>query len=203
MPLPSHLSRTCSHPNYKSRSRKQRSGLKLPTEILLQITSHLPKTAWLSLRLISHSLYAFSSNLPLITDLWYGQYSEDLYIFEKVCNHPFLGSHVTTILYDITRFEDFSMEELCEHWPRVPRRAREHRRQKSGEWIEGHPGLWQYSKLVEESKAESFDGKQTLVDGLRKLPNVKTIRLIFAFQKRLFTTDKEHMSPLRRYSDAE
>jgi hypothetical protein len=58
-------------------------------------------------------------------------------------------------------------------------------------------------KLAEQGKSASFDCKQTLVDGLKKLPNVTTIRLAFAFQKMLFTTDKERLSPLRRYSDVE
>lgn len=199
--------RASRYPSRKSRTRKPRQGLNLPTEILLQITLHLPKSSWLSLRLVSRSLYAFSSNLPLITELWFGPYSEDRSVFENVCNHPFLGSHVTTILYDITRFEDFSLEELRARWPRPPRWARErgYRRQTRKDWIENHPGLWQYRKLVDEGKSESFhsDEVQILTEGLKKLPNVGTIRLAFAFQKRLLVTDKERMSPLRRYSDVE
>jgi hypothetical protein len=152
---------------------------------------------------VSRSLYAFSSNLPIITTLWFGPYSEDLSVFQNVCNHPFLGAHVTTILYDVTRFKEFTAEELREHWPRPYRRAREHPRESRQKWIEHHPGVWQYLKLVEEFKAGSFgrDEMSILAEGMKKLPNLRTIKLAFAFQKHRLV--KERMSPLKRYTDVE
>jgi hypothetical protein len=140
------------------------------------------------LRLVSRSLYAFSSNLPLITSLWFGPYSEDLSVFQNVCNHPFLGATVTTILYDVTRFEEFTVEELRAYWPRPCRRDRERPRESRRKWIEQHPGVWQYLKLVEEFKAGSFDRDEVsiLAEGMKKLLNLRTIGLAFAFQKHRF-----------------
>ena len=191
----------------KRRTRRRKNALNLPTEILLSITSYLPKCTWLSLRLVCRSLYTFSSNLPLITTLWFGPYPDDLSVFQNVCNHALLGSHVTTILYDVTRFEDLSIEELREYWPRPcrSRNGREHARESRKKWIEQHYGVWQYLKLVEEFKAGSFnrDEVSILTEGMKRLPNLKIVRLAFAFQKQCLTTDQERMSPSRRYSDAE
>ncbi|KAE9375176.1 hypothetical protein N431DRAFT_369389 [Stipitochalara longipes BDJ] len=205
MSLPSQRPRTSRQRIRRTHTRRPKDSFNLPTEILLNITSHLSKPTWLSLRLVSRSLYAFSSNLPLITSLWFGPYSEDLSVFQNVCNHPFLGSHVTTILYDVTRFEDLSIEELREHWPRPKRGARERPREPRRKWIENHVGVWQYLKLVEELKAGSFDRDEVriLADGMKKLPNLRTIRLAFAFQQQGLVTDRERMSPLKRYSDVE
>jgi len=118
---------------------------------------------------------------------------------------PFLGSRVTALLYDVTRFEDLSIEELREHWPRPGREWGEHRRESRKGWIERNPGIWQYLKLVEEFKAGSFDHDEVriLTEGMKRLPNLRTVRLAFAFQKQRLTTDREMMSPLRRYTDVE
>lgn len=185
------------------RNHKKRLGLPLPTEVLLQITSYLPKSSWLSLRLVSRSLYSFSSNLPIIEKLWFGPYLEDRTVFMDVCNHPYLSSHVTTILYDITRFEDFSLEELHELWPRRLREGRRLRGPRRKFWLDNHPGIWQYLKLMQDERSTSFDMVQTLAQGLQKLPSVKSIRLAFAFQHRRFKTQRIPMSPLRMYSDIE
>jgi hypothetical protein len=206
MSLPSQHLRNSRQRTHKPRTRRTRQAkdtLKLPTEILLNITSYLPKPTWLSLRLVSRSLYAFSSNLPLITSLWFGPYSEDLSVFQNVCNHQFLGANVTTILYDVTRFEEFTIEELRAYWPRPCRRDRERPRESRRKWIEQHPGVWQYLKLVEEFKAGSFDRDEVsiLAEGMKKLPNLRIVGLAFAFQKHRLV--KERMSPLRRYTDVD
>ena len=203
---PSPPPRASRHPRSKPRRRKQKHNLiLLPTEILLQITSHLSKSAWLSLRLVSRTFYALSSDFPLITQLWFSPYLEDRTAFTTLCNHPFLGHCVTTVIYDITRFEEFSFEELRELWPRPWRRHREngYRRQSRKEWLENHPGPWQYLKVVEEAKSSGFDEGRALMEGLKTLPTVKTVRLAFAFQKRWLVTHEDFMSPLRMYSDVE
>ena len=158
-------SQTPPLPASNSSSHGTELALHLPTEILLQITSYLRKADWLSLRLVSRSLYSFSANLPIITHLWFGPYSKDLSAFLHICNHPFLSSHVTTVIYDTTRFESFSEKELREYWLRAPRKERYHRRQQRKKWIENHPGIVQYLKLVEEQESESFDRVGTLAEG--------------------------------------
>lgn len=122
-----------------------------------------------------------------------------------VCDHPFLGEHVTALTYDITRFRKFSFEELREFWPRPWRYEAEPRTryQKGKGWLENHPGLWQYLEVVKEEKSSAFDEGLALTEGLRKLPSVKCVRLAFAFQKGWLVTREERMSPLRMYSDIE
>jgi hypothetical protein len=94
------------------------------------------------------------------------------------------GKSKTTILYGITKFEDFPIEELGERWSRPPGWAREHPKKSRKAWIENHHELWQYLKPVEEGKSGSFDEVGILAEGLKKLPNMATIRLAFAFQKK-------------------
>lgn len=122
-----------------------------------------------------------------------------------VCDHPFLGEHVTALTYDITRLREFPFEELCRLWPRPWRYEAEPRTrdQKGKGWLENHPGLWQYLEVVKEAKSSAFDESRALTEGLRKLPSVKTVRLAFAFQKGWLVTREERMSPLRMYSDVE
>ncbi|KFZ04043.1 hypothetical protein V502_10453 [Pseudogymnoascus sp. VKM F-4520 (FW-2644)] len=178
----------------------------LPAEVVLQIMYYLSTSARISLRVASRRFYALSSTAPLITQLWFSPYLEDRKTFMGVCDHPFLGEHVTALAYDITRFKEFSFEELREYWPspwrynREPR-TRHHRRRN--DWLENHPGLLQYLEVVKEAKSSAFDEGRALTEGLRKLPLVKTVRLAFAFQKGSLITHEERMSPLRMYSDVE
>lgn len=188
---------------HRRRRRQKLQISDLPTDILLLVTDRLPKSDCKSLRLVSRALYSFSSNLPLITELWFSPHSEDLTVFKDVCNHPFLGKHVTTVLYDITRFEDLSLEELRKRWPRPPRWARRDGKQKRWQWIEEHPGPWQYLKLVQEQNDGGLDEVRKLAEGLKRLPNVNKIKLGFPFQKSYLLTDSERLSPLWRTSDVQ
>ncbi|KFX99339.1 hypothetical protein O988_03928 [Pseudogymnoascus sp. VKM F-3808] len=168
--------------------------------------SYISTPTHISLRLASRRYYALSSQVPLITQLWFSPYLEDRKTFMSVCDHPFLGEHVTALTYDITRFEDFSFEELRKFWPRPWRFTAENRplylRGKE-DWLENHPGPWQYLEVVKEAKSSAFDEYRTLTEVLRKLPSVKTVRLAFAFQKGWLVNRVERLSPLRMYSDIE
>lgn len=190
----------------KSRRHKKKLSLNLfPTEIILQIMFHLSTSAHLSLRLASRRFYELSSKVPLITQLWFSPYLEDRKTFMGVCDHPCLNKYVTALTYDITRFSKFSFEELREFWPRPWKyQAAPYTRHRRGEdWLENHPGLWQYLEVVKEAKSSAFDEGRALTEGLRKLPMVKTVRLAFAFQRGWLVTREERISPLRMYSDIE
>lgn len=194
------------HQKSKPRRHKKRHSLSFfPTEIILQIMSHLTTSAHLSLRLASRRFYELSSEVPLITQLWFSPYLEDRKTFMGVCDHPCLNKYVTALTYDITRFSEFSFEQLREFWPRPWRyNAAPYTRHRKGEdWLENHPGLWQYLEVVKEAKSSAFDEGRALTEGLRKLPLVKTVRLAFAFQRGWLVTREEHISPLRMYSDIE
>ncbi|OBT65610.1 hypothetical protein VE03_05555 [Pseudogymnoascus sp. 23342-1-I1] len=194
------------HRESKPRRYKKKCNLNLlPAEVILQITSYLSIYAHLSLRLVSRRYYVLSSHTPLITQLWFSPYLEDRKTFLGVCDHPFLGSHVTALTYDITRFGKFTFEELREFWPRPWRKSREPytREQKENGWLVNHPGLWQYLEVVREAESSGFDEGRALAEGLRKLPSVKTVRLAFAFQREWMVSREERMSPLRMYSDVE
>lgn len=198
----SQLSPTSSLPDSNNHDPQQKELLDLPIEILLLMASYLAKSSWRSLRLVSRSFCAVFSNLPVITKLWFSPHSEPSSIFMSVSNDPILNTHVRTILYDITRFEDFSLEELRRVWPKWTQfNRRAPYRQKREVWTKSHPGIWQYLKLVEEQN--SFDEVATFAEGLRKLPNVRTVRLAFSFQWQHLLTKRTRMSPLRMYSDVE
>ncbi|OBT71299.1 hypothetical protein VF21_09948 [Pseudogymnoascus sp. 05NY08] len=187
------------------RHKKRHSWDLLPTEVVLQIISYLSTPAHLSLRLSSRRFHASSSEVPLITQLWFSPYLEDRKTFMGVCDHPFLGEHVTALTYDITRFREFSFEDLRRLWPRPWRYEAEprNRHQREKGWLENHPGPWKYLEIVKEAKSSAFDEGRALTERLRKLPSVKTVRLAFAFQKGWLVTREERMSPLRMYSDVE
>lgn len=87
----------------QSHHTRLKEKVDIPTDILLKIIEYLLKSDWLSLRPVSRDFYEFSANLKIFKELLLHPVVKDIEIFRHICNHRFLGKHVTTITVPDTK----------------------------------------------------------------------------------------------------